>query len=340
MVVATHAEATKLTSATKIASKAILYYSDASWHHVYLLVREKMWWWLALAWKKMRWWIAAFGYSDHNDVCKYCLTTAILAAAAETIPSQRMQAAHRVARMSSATKISNAAIHFYCKYYAHLFVRESLLCDVLLHIGRLNSLFGNALQNATQIFFDRIPQITKYCIMRECENILRGYLYDGDLVVVILKGIYGFKFPQMFLEISSRDPACGVYFIIKANSGICYNKSMFVGDFERHIVTLVTAYGRTTTEKLVGTICLVLKVDKGKPWSYDIPDVVYDPESPYSLLGIPFLGKYFAGNDKANEFDDKHGFNPHQHHPFSNGTMANIKGILNMETFFARIINK
>jgi hypothetical protein len=56
------------------------------------------------------------------------------------------------------------------------------------------------------IFFsDRIPQITKYCIMRECENILHEYLYDGDLVFVILKGIHGYKFPQRFFEISSRD---------------------------------------------------------------------------------------------------------------------------------------
>jgi hypothetical protein len=55
--------------------------------------------------------------------------------------------------------------------------------------------------------------------------------------------------------------------------------------------------------KQVGTICLILKDDTGKTWSYDIPDVVYDAESPYSLLGIPFLGKYFARNDNANEFD-------------------------------------
>ncbi len=55
----------------------------------------------------------------------------------------------------------------------------------------------------------------------------------------------------------------------------------------------------------MGTIRLVLKDDAGKTWSYDIPDVVYDPESPYSLLGIPFLGKYFARNDKANEFDEQ-----------------------------------
>jgi hypothetical protein len=204
-VLATHAEATKLTSATKIASEAILYYFDASSHHVYALVRVKMWWRLAHARKKMWWRIASFGYSNHYEVFSYRLAAAIQIAAAERIPQWRMQAAHGVATMSSVAKISNAAIHFYCKYYTHLFVRESLLCDVLLHIGRLDSVFWNALQNATQLFFDRIPQITKYCIMRECENILRGYLHDGDLVFVILKGIYGFKFPQRFLEISSRD---------------------------------------------------------------------------------------------------------------------------------------
>jgi hypothetical protein len=90
-----------------------------------------------------------------------------------------------------------------------------------------------------------------------------------------------------------------------ANGGICNIKSMIVGDFERQIVTLVTAYGRTTTVNLVGTIRLILKDDAGKTWSYDIPDVVYDPKSPYSLLGIPFLDKYFARNDEANEFDEQ-----------------------------------
>jgi hypothetical protein len=59
----------------------------------------------------------------------------------------------------------------------------------------------------------------------------------------------------------------GVYSIIdnSANGGICNIKSMFVGDFERHRVTLVTAYGRIATKKLVGTIRLVLKDDKGNP---------------------------------------------------------------------------
>jgi hypothetical protein len=119
---------------------------------------------------------------------------------------------------------------------------------------------------------------------------------------MLAKSMDQYQQPSFF----SVDTA-GVYFILNnsANGGICNIKSMFIGDFERHQVTLVTAYGRTTTKKLVGTIRLFLKDDEGKTWSYDIPDVVYEPESSYSLLGIPFLGKYFARNDEANEFDEQ-----------------------------------
>ena len=35
------------------------------------LVREKIWWWLALARKKMWWWIASFGESYSGDVLQY-----------------------------------------------------------------------------------------------------------------------------------------------------------------------------------------------------------------------------------------------------------------------------
>ncbi len=48
--------------------------------------------------------------------------------------------------------------------------------------------------------------------LRLCENILCKYLYDGDLVFVILKVIYGFKFPKRFLEISSRDLTSSLLF--------------------------------------------------------------------------------------------------------------------------------
>jgi hypothetical protein len=82
-----------------------------------------------------------------------------------------------------------------------LFWRESgLWCvrRVFSSLVGLNSVFGNALQNATQLFFDRILQMTKDCVMRECENILHGFLYVFDLAFVILKGIYIINSPKGF----------------------------------------------------------------------------------------------------------------------------------------------
>jgi hypothetical protein len=73
-------------------------------------------------------------------------------------------------------------------------MREGLLW----HVPRLDSnpsSHGDTLQNAKQVFSVRLLQITKYCIMRECENILHGYFYVFDLAFVILKGIYGFNSP-------------------------------------------------------------------------------------------------------------------------------------------------
>ena len=90
----------------------------------------------------------------------------------------------------------------------------------------------------------------------------------------------------------------GISFIIdnSATGAICNTKSMFVGPLVNHTINLVTAEGQSTTTKKVGTIRLVLKDDGGNDWSYDIPNVIFDSDSPYSLLGIPFLGQYFGSN--------------------------------------------
>jgi len=116
------------SSATKIANAASSYYLIASLFHVHLLLREKMWWWLALA-RKSCWWLDSFGESYHGDV----------------------------------------------------------------------------LQCAKQLFSLRLPQMTKYCVMRECDNIHSWISLSGDLAFSHQDGIYGFKFPKRFLEISSKD---------------------------------------------------------------------------------------------------------------------------------------
>jgi hypothetical protein len=85
-------------------------------------------------------------------------------------------------------------------------VREGWLWCVrrLCSLARLDSdfFFRHALQYAKQLFYSRIPQMTKYCIMRECENIQSWISLSGDLVFSHHDGIYGFKFPSRFLEIS------------------------------------------------------------------------------------------------------------------------------------------
>jgi hypothetical protein len=61
---------------------------------------------------------------------------------------------------------------------------------------------NDALQYAKQLFSVRIPLMTKYFIIRDCDNILPGYLYVVTTVLSHQDGIYGFKFANRFLEIS------------------------------------------------------------------------------------------------------------------------------------------
>jgi hypothetical protein len=82
-----------------------------------------------------------------------------------------------------------------------LFWRESWLwCvgRVFSSLAGLDSVFENALQNSTEVFFDKIPKMTKYCIMRECENIHSWISLSGDLVFSHQQGIHGFKLPKRF----------------------------------------------------------------------------------------------------------------------------------------------
>jgi hypothetical protein len=87
----------------------------------------------------------------------------------------------------------------------YLFVREGWLWWVrrLCSLARLDSdfFFGHTLQYAKQLFYSRIPQMTKYFVMRECEYSYTEYLCCNS-AFAHKKEFYIFKFPEMFLEIS------------------------------------------------------------------------------------------------------------------------------------------
>ncbi len=67
------------------------------------------------------------------------------------------------------------------------------------------SYHGDVLQFAKQLLPVRLLLMTKFFVMGECDNILSGYLFAVTTVFSQQDGIYGFKFPKRFLEISSRD---------------------------------------------------------------------------------------------------------------------------------------
>ncbi|KAL7504927.1 hypothetical protein ACHAXN_005718, partial [Cyclotella atomus] len=87
----------------------------------------------------------------------------------------------------------------------------------------------------------------------------------------------------------------GIYFCIDncATCIICNERSMFVGDLKPSNSEVLTSNGRNVpaTE---GTIRIVLDDDEGVSYTYDIPGALYDPESPFNLLGIPYLSKFFG----------------------------------------------
>eukprot|EP00956_Cyclotella_meneghiniana_P001276 scaffold1377_cov23-Cyclotella_meneghiniana.AAC.1 len=67
---------------------------------------------------------------------------------------------------------------------------------------------------------------------------------------------------------------------------------MFIGELSPSRSEVHTSNGQNTPA-LEGTIRLVLTDDAGDQHQYDIPGVLYDPESPFNLLGVPYLSKYF-----------------------------------------------
>jgi hypothetical protein len=97
-------------------------------------------------------------------------------------------------------------MEFEIPYY--LFVRESWLWRVRRVFSSLAGLdsdffFEHALQYAKQVFFDRIPQVTKYFVMRECEDsYMESLCCDSAFAHLTKKEFYIFKFPERFLEIS------------------------------------------------------------------------------------------------------------------------------------------
>jgi len=76
---------------------------------------------------------------------------------------------------------------------------------------------------------------------------------------------------------------------------------MFTGRFTPSLVTWITAEGTKQHTKMVGTLHTTFTACDGTYHSYDVPGVVYDPDSPHNLIGIPFLAKYVATQTESHD---------------------------------------
>ena len=67
------------------------------------------------------------------------------------------------------------------------------------------SYHSDVLQFAKQLFSVRLPLMTKFFVMRECDNILSGNLCAVTTVFSQQDGIYGFKFlKRIFQDLLQR----------------------------------------------------------------------------------------------------------------------------------------
>jgi hypothetical protein len=85
----------------------------------------------------------------------------------------------------------------------------------------------------------------------------------------------------------------GVFFCVDncATCIICNDKSMFVRDLTPSNSEVLTSNGQNVPAQ-EGTLRISITDDQGVPHQYDIPGILYDPESPFNLLGVPFLSQY------------------------------------------------
>ena len=97
----------------------------------------------------------------------------------------------------------------------------------------------------------------------------------------------------------------GITFVIdnSANCIICNDRTQFVGELIKQACHVNTAAGISNSQ-YVGTIRVVLKDDAGASYTYDVPDAIYDPDSPFNIMGIPALGEFFGKGDTIPTSDD------------------------------------
>jgi hypothetical protein len=149
--------------------------------------------------------ISLIGSLTHRLFCER-LATAVNKATKLTWRLKQAAALGVATFRLSANKIANATISYYyavTSLHMHSLVREKMWWWLTLARKKMwrwiasfgESYNGDVLQYAKQLFSLRLPQMTKYCVMRECDNIHPWICTTGDLA---------FRHQQEFTVLNSQ----------------------------------------------------------------------------------------------------------------------------------------
>ena len=132
--------------------------------------------------------VSLIGSLTHRLFCE-CLIAAVIEATKFTWQLKQAAALGVVTLQSSATKTAASTYYFTASsLHMHSLVREKMWWWLTLARKKMwrwiasfgESYNGDVLQYAKQLFSLRLPQMTKYCVMRECDNIHSWISTTGD----------------------------------------------------------------------------------------------------------------------------------------------------------------
>ena len=76
-----------------------------------------------------------------------------------------------------------------------------------------------------------------------------------------------------------------------------------MGELRYENFAVETVHGRASRKRYAGTIRQELVDDTGLLHVHEIPGAIYDPETQFNLIGVPFLAAYFGNGGKAPDDD-------------------------------------
>ena len=91
----------------------------------------------------------------------------------------------------------------------------------------------------------------------------------------------------------------GIPFVIhnSATCIICNDLAQFFRNLRAKKSSVETTHGLALAD-YVGTISIIITTNNGERMQYHIPNIIYNPNPPYNILGISFFGKFLGKDDK------------------------------------------